>query len=146
MNSNNDNGSINVTHEWKVITTITTTIETANKTPKWRQKLPICLIKWLAIKARTQSADWQHVCVCVGEQRQQSIGSPAERVSILTHTFALSYTLSFFRSRFWKYCCSYRYRCCCYCLLQLRLPLEAVGVFIFVSNFHWLMTVLHSIS
>lgn len=68
MNSNNknNNGSINVTHERKVITTITAT--TANKTPKWRQKLPICLTKWLAIKARTQTADWQHVSVGESEK------------------------------------------------------------------------------
>lgn len=100
MNSNNknNNGSINVTHERKAITTITTT--TANKTPKWRQKLPICLTKWLAIKARTQSADWQHVSV--GESvkgiAKQSIGRPAERESI--HSF--SRTLSPFCALFFE--------------------------------------------
>lgn len=98
MNSNNknNNGSINVTHERKAITTITTT--TANKTPKWRQKLPICLTKWLAIKARTQSADWQHVSVGESEKgiAKQSIGRPAERVN----TFVLSCALSFLCSLF----------------------------------------------
>lgn len=101
MNSNNknNNGSINVTHERKAITTITAT--TANKTPKGRQKLPICLTKWLAIKARTQSADWQHVSVGESEKgiAKQSIGRPAERESqyIRSLVRSLLFVLSFLK-------------------------------------------------
>lgn len=98
MNSNNknNNGSINVTHERKAITTTT-----ANKTPKWRQKLPICLTKWLAIKARTQSADWQHVSVGESEKgiAKQSIGRPAKRESqyIRSLVRSLLFVLSFLK-------------------------------------------------
>lgn len=74
--NNNSHGSINVTREWKTLTT--TTI--ANKTPKWRQKLPICLTKWLAINVHTQSSGWQPVCRRARKgQREQLIDKSAER-------------------------------------------------------------------
>lgn len=137
--NNNSHGSINVTREWKTLTKTTTTI--ANKTPKWRQKLPICLTKWLAINVHTQSSGWQPVCRRARKgQREQLIDKSAERER---ECRSLSHALSSYCARFWKSCCSY---CCCCCSLHLQIAAGDGGRVCFVSNFHWLMTVLHSIS